>query len=320
MLVYFYSGEDINECLDSLESQNVDVEVIVVNNGLRDQWLAQCQCRFPLVSLISLPGNAGFAGGAQAGANTARTDVLLFMNPDVQLMPGCLDALIGALNEGGDVVGPTLLVGQEKTLEYGGTIDLLGMPSALNEPGDPLFVSGCCLGVRKQVYAAVGGFDVRYFMFMEDIEMCWRAIRGGYNIQCVSTAFAIHGGGGSTPGGYMRSGRLETSRLRLVYRERNTVATLLSCCPWWVLPLSLTGSVLRSLGVFAYLASKRDYIGAWRCLMGLIWNAREIPGTLRRRRALATTRGGRRRAWQRIRHGITIFGLLRKNGLPVLVE
>lgn len=291
VIVNYESDGLLAECVSSLRSQDLPIQVVVVDNGSMDGSLATAVRCFPEVESVRPPRNLGFAGGVNVGVHYARYEHLLILNPDVKLLDGCVAALVRCLQDPEvGVAGPRVQLMSSDITEYGSTIDVLGHPISLSAPGRPLFVSGCALATPRRVFERLGGFDERFFMFMEDVDYCWRALLCGFDVRVASEAFALHEGGGSTPGGYERSTGFTTTTFRISLRERNTLAMLVKCYG----PSAAVGFgavyVLQTLGaaiVFGFSGRRRT---ARHIIQGLVWNAREIPQTLRRRRRIQSER------------------------------
>lgn len=103
--------------------------------------------------------NIGFAAGANAAAHQGSGSLICFVNPDGDLTNECLDRLEAAFLDPGVVaVNPD--------------IGIWNLP--LDEGGQPLYLSGCCLVVRRRAFEELGGFDERFFMYGEDVDLSWR--------------------------------------------------------------------------------------------------------------------------------------------------
>lgn len=262
--------------------------------------------------------NRGFARAANQGAALAASDVLLFLNPDVRLEPGCVRELAAALERRPGVAGPVTLLEATGELHAGETLNHLGFPRTLraDETG-PLWIQGCALATTRSTFERLGGFDERYFMFIEDMDYCWRVLLTGADVTVPAGARAVHAGGGSAPGGYAREGAMRTSSLRLVSRHRYTLAMLVKCAPaaWLVLivPLHLVKTLATAA---AALLLRRPQVA--RELVATIgWNARQLPETLRRRRAVPRVPPGPRTARERVGWGFYELAFLRR-GVPSL--
>ena len=207
VVVNYNAGAHLVACLASLAANGIDV-IIVVDNGSVDDSRQVTEA----AGAIWLPtgGNLGYGRAANRGAVTpaARAaDYLLVCNPDVEVDAGAVAALVTSLqaDPGLGLVGPRLsnvdgsLYPSART--FPDLLDaighgLLGMVAPRNrftrryrlldwDHGGAArvdWVSGACFVARRQAWDAVGGFDPSYFMYLEDVDLCWRLGRAGWAI------------------------------------------------------------------------------------------------------------------------------------------
>lgn len=318
IVVNYNGGGDLAECLAALAIQDGLTEVVVVDNCSTDGSIELALSRYPATRVVHSVANDGFAAAVESGAKAAFNDTILVLNPDVRLYPDCVAALRDALVANDGVAAPVLDLEALGAVEYGCTINSLGMPRGLEEPRPPFFVPGCALATTKPMLARVSGFDTRFFLFAEDLEYCWRVLLAGGEVQVVPGARGWHRGGGSMPGGYARARGWSTSGTRVALRERNTLAAMISCSSTVRLPLVVAGCVCRSMFLaVAAMVLRRPEL-ARGLLVGLAWNARNIRQSLRRRSCLVRTPAGEREALARMSHGWFMLRTLRDHGLPRL--
>lgn len=181
----------LETCLESLrrvEYPRERIEILVYDNGSTDgtpEWLA---AEHPGVRVLAAVRNEGFAAPCNRLARAARSGLVCFVNNDVQVEPGFLDALIEArLRTGAACVGARVLSADGARIEFdGGTMNFLGHGAPLHsgvrvadvaagvEPRDSLFASGAAMLVDRQAFLAAGGFDEDYFAYFEDVDLGWR--------------------------------------------------------------------------------------------------------------------------------------------------
>ncbi len=322
IIVNFESGATLLDCLESLRDQAAPLEVIIVDNGSADGSVDEARARFQEVRVVRPGRNVGFAGGANAGAVDASGEFLFFLNPDVRLGEGCVQALVKAMDDHRvGVVGPVVYIESLEKFEYGSTIDLLGHPVGLSSPGSPLFVSGCALMTRRHLFKQLRGFDQRMFMFVEDADYGWRTFLSGSDVRVSTEAQASHVGGGVTPGGYPTAGRLSTTRFRIVLRERNTLRMLLKCYGW---PSAVVAGFAHAslMAVAAVVLWATGRAGTARGLVrGLSSNASLLGETLALRNEVQSTRQRPdREVRTRMYRGLMKFAVIRSRGLPKINE
>ena len=194
-------------------------EFVLVDNGstpAEAAWL-DAVARDTRVTLIRGQGNVGFARGANLGAAAAHGRVLVFLNPDAFLRPGCVPALCAALE------GPGPRLAGARVLDPGGreqrgarrgevtpVTTLLSLTRLAALPGFRRFevhheaeappdrptpvptVSGACFAMGAAEFARLGGFDVGFFLHVEDVDLCWRVRRAGGEVLFVPAAEVTH--------------------------------------------------------------------------------------------------------------------------------
>lgn len=130
-----------------------------------------------LVTIDNTHHNRGFAVGSNLAASWGKDPLICFVNPDGDLTAACLDRLEAAFEDPAVVAaGPSL-----------GEADV-----ALLADRSPAFLSGCCLAVRRAAFEQVGGFDERFFMYGEDVDLSWKLRRLGRLVR-VDEALFPHG-------------------------------------------------------------------------------------------------------------------------------
>lgn len=322
IIIAYSPGNELLRCLASLREQDVPMEILIVDNGSGQGTVRAAEEAYPEATVVRSRQNLGYSGGANLGAGRARGDYLLFLNPDVHLAPGAVRLLVDGLSRPQvGVCGPVVYQEASMALDYGSTIDALGNPIGLPALRPPLFVQGCALATRADLFEIIHGFDERYFMFVEDVDYCWRVLLAGFDVRVVEDAKASHIGGASAPGGYPSAGRLTTTRFRLALRERNTLATLLKCYHPATLTLVLPLYILQAVGTAILLALARRRGAPSAVMQGLFWNIRHLRQTLRLRRATQVTRRVPDRVIrQRMRRGWRRIELAREVGIPTVLD
>ncbi len=199
----------------------LQAETIVVDNASTDGSVAMVEAEFGGVTILRSPVNEGYGAACNRGAGAAGGEILVFLNADVELATGTLRELVAALEDaraglaGPAVVDPAghlhrsvrrfpsphgwLLDGTLFERWWGTRWLLAGYRPAI-EPGRPSrvdWVEGACLAVRREAFAAIGGFDSGYFMYCEELDLCRRLRRAGRSVLYVPAAVVTHQGGAS---------------------------------------------------------------------------------------------------------------------------
>jgi GT2 family glycosyltransferase len=120
--------------------------------------------------------NVGFAAGANATARQGDGDIVVFVNPDGDPAPGCFAALEAALADP-HVVAVEATQGAEQD------------QPALDPTGRMAWLSGACMAVRREAFERAGGFDERFFMYCEDVDLSYRLAAMGELRRCTQARF-----------------------------------------------------------------------------------------------------------------------------------
>jgi len=207
VIVNWNAGAALSECLASLMADD-EYEVILVDNGSSDGSTEDARDRHRDVAVVPTGGNLGFGAGANRGAERARGEVVVFLNPDAWVLPGAIRTLVDTLllTPGAGIAGGGLVDErgrwQPAAARFGPLRHLLldttvgRLPSRRRRVPYPVdWVYGTFLAVRRDLFRQLGGFDARYFMYGEDLDLCYRAARQGIRTIHVPQARAVHVGG-----------------------------------------------------------------------------------------------------------------------------
>jgi len=193
-------------------------EVIVVDNASSDDSLALLAASPRRATVLHMGENAGFARACNAGVRATRGRYALLLNPDAELQPGALAALVALADQQPDTAilgGSTLLpdgtvdpasrrnvptpaIAFARLFRVPGLARRLGVAPynvilADDQPAAPVeAVSGSFMLVRRAAFDALGGFDERFFLYAEDLDLCLRARAGGWTVRSTAHATALH--------------------------------------------------------------------------------------------------------------------------------
>jgi N-acetylglucosaminyl-diphospho-decaprenol L-rhamnosyltransferase len=215
------AGEVLGGFLASVRAEQV-TDVIVVDNASSD---GSCDALAgdPSIRVVRTGANLGYGAGANRGLAATGAEFVLVSNPDVSVHPGALATLMAAF-----AADPTLAIAGPSILAPDGTRypSARRFPSMAVAAGHVLFgmlapenrftrryrmadldpeatanvgwVSGACFMARHRALEELGGFDESYFMYVEDLDLCWRAHQAGWNVAYVPAAVVTHVQGLST--------------------------------------------------------------------------------------------------------------------------
>lgn len=226
IIVNWNSGRYALAAIESVRATvgALSYEVLVVDNASTDHSMQLLARPLPATTLIPSPVNLGFARANNLAAARARGRALLFLNPDTRLLEGALARLLEALD-----ASPAVGVVGARLLNEDGSVQtscVQAFPTVLNQALDAewlrrrlprltlwgaaaLFVppdgtpapveavSGACLMIRRDVFEQVGGFSEEYFLYAEDLDLCYRVRQLGCEVRHVPGALVVHLGGRS---------------------------------------------------------------------------------------------------------------------------
>ena len=238
-IVNFNTRDLLDTCLRSLEREALS-QLIVVDNASTDASQAVVEQRGPRVRLIANTSNVGYGAAANQALCEARSKYLFLLNADTEVRPGAIAQLTayldahpevaiaaprlvdrtgvtqtscfpfpgtrGWLFENGPLTVWTRLVpwARERSVSFHTGLDARAVPWAL----------GAALCVRRAAALSVGAFDERYFMYFEEVDLCYRLAQAGWKTHFVPAALVMHLGGGSTS---------QVRTAMLIQRFRSTV-------------------------------------------------------------------------------------------------
>lgn len=287
------SLELLPACLDSLQGQLPDLELMVVDNGSRDGTLDYL--RGARVPHLSLPRNVGFAPAVNLGVRRTAAAAVLILNVDTVLEPGCLERLQATLtaDPGLGGVQPRILQLEGGSSGEAATASLYSAGQALTadgrafelgagEPQRPELlgdhevfgVCGAACLLRRELFDRLGGYDERYVSFCEDVDLNVRARIAGWRFALVSEAVVWHVGNASWSAGFTSPG---AENARLV--ARNRLATQVKFMPVRALPriaLAEAGALWRALRQYRFLATLRGKLEALAWLPSLLSERRRL--------------------------------------------
>lgn len=254
IIVNWNSAAFVKKCLESIyaNADGLEFEIVVVDNNSRDECQEIVETYFPQVRFVQSEENLGFSGANNLGVRDCRGRNLLFVNPDIEFLGSVMGPLSSFLDETPDagIVGPKLLnsdmsvqtsciarfpsilnltLDSELMRRAFPTLPLWGIRPLLNDSALPVpveVVVGACLMIKADVFKRLGGFDARYFMYAEDVDLCFSANELGWKTYYVPSACVVHHGGRSS--GVQRESHfsailMRESALRFLGTKRGSV-------------------------------------------------------------------------------------------------
>ncbi|HVS96257.1 MAG TPA: glycosyltransferase family 2 protein, partial [Puia sp.] len=193
-------------------------KIYVIDNNSTDDSIEMLGLHFPMVTVLPMKENKGFAGGYNFGLATISADYYLIVNSDIEVTPGFIEPLVSLLerNPAIGICQPKLrALDQRDSFEYagaaGGWIDGIGLPFARGRvlttiekdfgqydcTEEIFWATGACMCFSSRLFRKTGGFYDFYYMHQEDIDLCWRVRNMGFSIYACPESVVYHKGGGS---------------------------------------------------------------------------------------------------------------------------
>jgi len=201
---------------------NLDVEILVVDNGSIDDSVAMVQKQFPEVNLVLNKQNLGFPKAVNQGINESNGVYVILLNSDIMLTPGSLDQLVAYLNDNPEVAaaGPQLVDRSDHLQNSGGFApspksafrQMIGLQALFGGRSKGVYarskstkkampvdwLSGASMVLRRSAADEVGLLDDSHFMYAEDTEYGLRLRKQGWQLHLVPWVRVVHYGGASS--------------------------------------------------------------------------------------------------------------------------
>jgi GT2 family glycosyltransferase len=273
VVVSYNACAHLRDCLQSIETdaRTVVGEVIVVDNNSHDGSPEMVQSEFPSVILIGNEENVGFGIANNQGTAIATGHYVLLLNSDTRVNAAAVRELVSAMecDPGVGLVGPRLLNADGSIQRsaapfltpFNLALDQLGVarePRERSWQTDPArgrslagYLKGAALLGRTEVLRRFGPFDPEFFMYCEDIDLCYRLQRAGLRVKLVPEAVIIHVGGQSSKRNYEAMAVQAIASTYLFYRKH-----------YGRLALVLAVGIVRGVSVLKWLRDGVRYISA----------------------------------------------------------
>lgn len=195
------------------------MEIIVVDNDSGDDTPTIAR-QFDGVAVIEAGANLGYSAGNNLGVKHAPGEYILVLNPDVILPPDIIQTLVDELRKrpGAGAIGPRIVDGDGILSRFCArrlltkrviAVELAGLESTFvgrtarrgyfyptefydKGPVTVPAISGCCMLLRREAYGKIGGFDERFFLFAEDVDLCARLNDAGWEVTYAPVGPAVH--------------------------------------------------------------------------------------------------------------------------------
>lgn len=243
-MVNFNSGNYIKDSLRELNSQTAkkDMEIWVLDNNSTDESPDFIKESFPKVKLIKEDKNLGFAKGQNVILKKAKGDYYLIMNPDTKIHDDAIEKMVNFMEENSDCgISSCRITDFNNQMSSNGgnfpfglallswlfNLESLGINSNFHRMDKEYYlesktvdwVGGTFMMIRKEVLEKIGFFNEKYFMYVEDVELCYRASKKGFKIMINPEVEIKHKSGGSSDDPRYFQWKNEFKNLILFYKE-----------------------------------------------------------------------------------------------------
>jgi GT2 family glycosyltransferase len=304
VIVNWNSGNWLRNALASIDQFGKDIvgTTIVVDNGSTDDSAGAADDRLG-VKLVRTGQNLGFGRACNLGATSATATYLLFLNPDAALVEGGLQAAVDFMESdaaqkvgacGVRMIGESGIV-QRDCGRFPSARSFVGYSFGIAKLFPAMFpqvkmndfdhltdrrvdhVIGAFYMVLRSVFEEIGGFDERFFVYYEDLDLSRRIINAGWTIQYVSHAAAFHKGGGTSE--QVKAHRLFYDlRSRILYSFKH-----FSTAKAWAVTLSAV--LVEPIALVARAMLRRSPQQSFDTLRGFKMLWADMPNIIRTARA-----------------------------------
>jgi N-acetylglucosaminyl-diphospho-decaprenol L-rhamnosyltransferase len=274
VVVNYNARDHLVDCVRSVRADGVD-EIIVVDNASTDGSSEAVTRIDPDVVIVPTGGNLGFGSAANRGLAVARGDYVAVLNPDVVVESGTMKALAAALDADAGLGAVAPRVDNPDGTLYPSVRAFPSMADAIghaflgfvaprnrfsrnyrlldwdhSRAGDVDWASGTCLMLRADALGDEARFDESYFMYVEDVDLCWRLRDAGWRVGYEPAGRVVHTVGASS----------ELAPYRMILAHHRSLlrfsARTASGRRRWLLPLVAAGLAVRTVLAWLQRASR----------------------------------------------------------------
>jgi hypothetical protein len=258
----------------------------LIDNGSVDRSVEYVHEKYPSVKIIQNSSNLGFAEAYNRAISKIAADYVVLLNNDTEVLSSSwLSFLVSTANKDPKVAAvATKMVSMEDHRDLG-SVGVMGIPywrgfvdigreeldaNQYQDEFEPFAFCGGAALIRKSAFIDTGGFDEKFFLYLEDSDLSWRLRLLGWSVRYASEASVAHCLGGTTGG-------REVTPLRLYYCHRNLLRSIVKNCGSslaWALRNYLLFSLFMITGFLIYEPRKAVIV-----LKAIAWNIRKLRAT-----------------------------------------
>lgn len=205
IIVTYNSKEYLDSCLNSIYNKkqgNYSFEVIIIDNASSDGTFQHLRSYFPQARIFKNDSNKGYGHANNLGVKHANGSYVVILNPDTLVEDFWLENLINPLSDSKSMITtPKILKLDGKINTCGLIVHFTGLgftrglnlnKNNYNDYEKISGFSGCCFAIRKDDYFRLGGFDENFFLYLEDVDLSWRAHLMNFKIIYVPNSVIMH--------------------------------------------------------------------------------------------------------------------------------
>lgn len=284
LVIPSYNGKDMAvKLLESLKKTRYkNFETVLVDNGSVDGTYEYVKRHYRSVKAVRIEKNRGFAGGMNFGIKHSKGDYIVVMNNDMTVEPNWLAELV-KVAESDKTIAIVGAAYTEKDIDFvrlgyneSGGIVLNFKPVDIPKKDagklPSLMVVDNTFGLtRKEVLDRVGWFDEKYFIYWEEVDLCYRAKKAGYKVVAVPRAKVFHGGSQTMKKHtYQKTFHYNKNKIRFILKNLGTFRKLINT------PLTLLQLIGKSFGY----TLKGDFRNSLAIFHAIFWNIKNFADYL----------------------------------------
>lgn len=284
LVIPSYNGKDLAvgliESVKKVTYKNF--EIILVDNGSVDGTYEHVKKYYPYVKAVKIEKNRGFAGGMNFGIKHSKGDYIVVMNNDMTVRPNWLTELV-KVGESDKTIGIAGSAYTEKNIGFvrlgykeSGKIILNFKPvdvhkEKLDELPNVIEVDNTFGLTRKEVLNKIGLFDEKYFIYWEEVDLCYRARKAGYQVVATPRATVYHAGSQTMKKfSYLKTLHYNKNKIRFILKNLSFTRKVVN------LPLILVQYLIKSL----FYLVKGNLPHSLAMLQAIFWNIKNFKDYL----------------------------------------
>ncbi len=299
IVILNYNGlKDLKECFDSLLNLTYkNIELIFVDNNSKDKSVDFVKKNYRNVKIIELHKNYGFSQGNNFGAKAAKGDYIVILNNDTIVDKNWISEMVKTAQESkkvGIIGSKIYYYDDQKTINFAGSLcDRYGRTthigkfqmdsSLLNIQRKIFYACGASLMISRELYEKITLFDPTYFIYYEDVDVCWRAWIFGYDVVYTPTSFIYHKIGRAIKSNKFKKYLAEKNKLRTILKNYE-IKTILKILPGYLLE--------RFTRIYDAIFYKTRTSSIWFriYLKAIFWNIVHIKSLIKYRKFIQSNR------------------------------